>query len=195
MNGSGEDHRREEQDARRARPFGPSPRACSSDDVQADDQVGRREGVEVERSEERGEQPGQRTPQRPSADRRDHEQHDRDEPRQPERRRPMRQETRPEDRGDPEERPVVRPRVVVRVVGSRGHDDRRPTPATTSPIEPDPAHPATGDDQDRGDRRDPSIAGQAHGERPHDQGQDPGHAARSSPKKTRDDGRARTRSP
>ena len=125
----GQDHRREEEDRIAAgRRGAPGP---GREHVEADDEVRRRERIELEGRQERGDAPGQEDAGRPAAEARHHEQHDRDQPRQPERRRTVRQEAGPEHRGDPEEGPAVRPRVVVRVLA----DERRDIglPASTSP--------------------------------------------------------------
>ena len=166
----GEDDRREEQE--RVAPDRAGPPRAGRQDVQRDDQVGRREGEELERREERGQHAREQDAQRPPVEARDDEQDDRHEAGQPERRRPVRQEPRPEDRGDLEERPAVRPGVVVRQAADEADDVLAARDEVAD--EPDPAEPATEADEDRRDRRQPPSAGQPDGKSPDDEREDGG---------------------
>ena len=143
-----EDHRREEQDG--VAEHGPLAPGAGRHDVQADDEIGRREGEELERREERGQDPGEQDAGRPPADARDDEQDDHDEPRQPQRRGPVGQEAGAEDRRDLEVRPAVGPGVVVRPVGDEAQDVALAGDDVAD--EPDPAQAAGGAGDDRRDR-------------------------------------------
>ena len=107
------EHDRGEEERRVAEPAAPSPRPPRHG-VQQDEQVGRREEVEVERA--RGEPratPASPIPAGAAAERDAHEQEHGEEPGQPERGGPVREEPGPQDRGDLELRAARLPGVVV----------------------------------------------------------------------------------
>ena len=136
-----------------------APRA-GRHDVQADDQVGRREGEELERREERGQDAGQQDAERPPTEARDDEQDDR---------RPARAGPRVVARWG--RNPVPKIDAILKYGQPSAHVlsyESRLTRSSDVAVagdhvadEPDPAQAAAGADEDRRDRGDADGAGEA----------------------------------
>ena len=154
---------RGEEERRIAEPAATPPRAARHR-VQPDEQVGRREEVEVEGGEQGGQDPGEAHPGGVPAERDAHEQQDGEEAGETEGRGPVREEPGPQDGRDLELRAARLPGVVVGV--SLDELPWRAEPGLHVEDEPDPAHAARREDEQRGDRGRAPAAGQAAGQAP-----------------------------